>query len=146
MADRVLVRAPSVTDAQSIALLSAELGYEAATEAMSSRIARLLRDSDHHLVVADADSQVAGWMQVHAYESLESGFRTEIIGLVVGSQFRRCGIGRLLVQEAINWSKALGADVLVVRSNVIRQESHQFYPAVGFDLIKTQAIYRLRLR
>lgn len=88
---------------------------------------------------------VAGWIQVHTYESLETGFRTEIVGLVVGATFRRRGIGRMLVEDAIEWSKAQGTLVVVVRSNVIRKESHQFYPSVGFEVAKTQAVYKISI-
>ncbi|HEX2585615.1 MAG TPA: GNAT family N-acetyltransferase, partial [Steroidobacteraceae bacterium] len=136
----------SVVDAPGIASLSNELGYEATAEMMAARITTLLKRDDHHLIVAVVDDEVAGWIHVCASTSLESGFRAEIVGLVVGSSFRRIGIGKMLVEDAIRWSREHGADVLVVRSNVIREESHQFYPSVGFEQTKTQAVYRMCLR
>jgi len=139
------LRTPTIDDAVAVAALSAELGYEVTADVMATRIATVQRRNDHPLVVAVVDDEVAGWIQVHAYTSVESGFRAEIIGLVVGSSFRRIGIGKVLVEEAIRWSRECSADVLVVRSNIVRAESHQFYPSVGLELMKTQAVYRKRL-
>lgn len=146
MVNRIQLRAPSTADARSIAALSSELGYEVAPDSMADRVSALLGNRDHHIVVAEVDNEVAGWIQVHAFHFLESGFRAEIVGLVVGAKFRRIGIGRLLVNDAIRWSVSCGAEALVVRSNVVRKESHQFYPSVGFELAKTQAVYRKQLR
>jgi len=113
---------------------------------MAARIATLTEHSDHHLTVAVVNDEIAGWIQVHRYQSLESGLRAEIIGLVVSARFRRKGIGRLLIDDAINWSRLQSVEALVVRSNVARHESHQFYPSVGFELTKTQGVYRMKLR
>lgn len=139
------LRKPTVTDAESIASLSGELGYVVDADVMAQRIADLIDRDDHHLVVAEVNGQIAGWMQVHASEYLAMGLRTEITGLVVGAKFRRRGIGNALVDQAIKWSMALAANAITVRSNVARRESHEFYPAVGFELIKTQAVYRKSL-
>jgi GNAT superfamily N-acetyltransferase len=77
---------------------------------------------------------------------LESGFIVEIAGLVVAEDCRRAGAGRALVQQAERWAGARGAESLVVRSNTLRTESHRFYPALGFLLSKTQAVYGKQLR
>ncbi|MES1196301.1 MAG: GNAT family N-acetyltransferase [Steroidobacter sp.] len=142
----MIPRKPTIADAPLIASLSDELGYAVDSMVMAKRLMNLIDHPDCHLVLVESDGEVAGWIQVHAYESLESGFRTEIVGLVVGSRFRRKGIGRLLVDDAIKWSKMQGAEAVVVRSNVVRKESHQFYPSVGFKPMKTQAVYRKLLR
>jgi GNAT superfamily N-acetyltransferase len=76
---------------------------------------------------------------------LESGFRVEIVGLVVAEDCRRHGVGRELVQRAEQWAAGLGAATVVVRSNTKREESHRFYPALGYAATKTQAVYRKRL-
>lgn len=140
------LRTPTIDDASAVAALSAELGYEVSTELVAARIASLQKRSDHYVMVAELDRALVGWIQVHTCESIESGFRAEIVGLVVGSSFRRIGIGKMLVEDAIRWSREHGADVLVVRSNVIREEGHQFYPSVGFEQTKTQAVYSMCLR
>jgi len=140
------LRTPVIADAQGIASLSSQLGYEVSTEATATRIAMLLDRDDHHLAVSTVEDEIAGWIHVHAYTSLESGHRAEIAGLVVAARFQRKGIGRMLVGDAIKWSNRRGAEALVVRSNVVRKESHQFYPSIGFEAVKTQAVYRKQLK
>jgi GNAT superfamily N-acetyltransferase len=76
---------------------------------------------------------------------LESGFRVEINGLIVSPEARRRGVGRALVSRAEEWALQVGAEAIVVRSNVQRIESHAFYPALGYDVSKTQTVYRKRL-
>ena len=142
MRNSFILRSPTIADAESIASFSDELGHIVDTDVMARRIADLNDHDDNHIVVAEVDKQISGWIQVHACEFLVSGFRSEIVGLVVDSKFRRRGIGRLLVENAIKWSTEHGASLMVVRSNVVRKESHEFYPSVGFELFKTQAVYR----
>jgi ribosomal protein S18 acetylase RimI-like enzyme len=69
----------------------------------------------------------------------------EIIGLIVASDCRRRGIARELVEEIERWANQLGIDTVVVRSNVQREESRRFYPAVGYGVVKTQEVFRKRL-
>ncbi len=138
----MIVRPACADDAEAIARLSAELGYAAAPEDTVSRLTALLADERQLVVVAEDDGNVVGWLQATAGLVLESGFRVEIVGLVVAAAARRRGVGRELVQRAETWAVGVGARVLVVRSNIARTESHRFYPALGFTAAKTQHVYR----
>ena len=139
------IREATPADAEAMAALSGELGYVASSDAMATRLARVLGRADQRVRVALVDGRIAGWAQAHATDVIESGFRVEIVGLVVSEHFRRRGVGRALVQEIERWAAEIHADALVVRSNVARQESHRFYPALGYEMTKTQAVYRKRL-
>ena len=136
------IREAISSDADAIARLTRELGYAADPAAISQRLARLTDRNDQLVLVALLDEKPVGWLQAHASDVLESGFRVEIVGLIVSLQSRRLGIGRQLVQRAEQWAIALGAAAIVVRSNTARGESHRFYPALGFSATKTQAVYR----
>jgi GNAT superfamily N-acetyltransferase len=139
---RPAVRAARAEDADQIARLSGELGYPVSAAVMRTRLSSVLASaSDMVRVCEDANGAVIGWLQAHAGDSLESGLRVEILGLVVAGVARRAGVGRALVEEAERWARGRSADTLVVRSNVRRAESHRFYPAVGFSLAKTQHVY-----
>jgi GNAT superfamily N-acetyltransferase len=140
------IRDAVAADAAELALLTAQLGYVADAEAISGRLARIAGAPDQLVIVAVVDDKIAGWLQAHASVVLESGFRVEIVGLVVGEKFRRGGVGRSLVQRAEQWAREIGAEAVVVRSNTQRVESHRFYPALGFTATKTQAVYRKVLR
>ena len=136
-------RSAAEGDAGAMAILCSELGYPVSIEVMRSRIKAVRSSpSDLLIVVVDSVGTVAGWLQAHAALIVESGFRVEIVGLIVSPNFRRRGVGRLLVAEAERWGGGLGAEAVVVRSNVKRKESHAFYPALGYTCTKTQMVYR----
>jgi Zn-dependent peptidase ImmA (M78 family) len=65
------------------------------------------------VLVAVLEEKVAGWLHAHASEALESGFRAEIVGLVVSEGYRRRGVGRVLVQHAEQWARDIGAEAIV---------------------------------
>jgi GNAT superfamily N-acetyltransferase len=50
-------------------------------------------------------------------------------------------VGGLLVQAAEDWAADRGLRSIVVRSNVIRPESHSFYKQIGYTQSKTQHVY-----
>ena len=142
----ISVRAASERDAEAIAPLVEELGYSADGATLRKRLSRLVARSDYLVAVAQSDrGEICGWLQAHSSEALESGFRVEIVGLVTAKRMRRRGIGRLLVEYAESWAVHLGAQAIVVRSNVKRVESHGFYVALGYANTKTQNVYRKRI-
>ena len=106
----------------------------------------LASGSDLLIVAVDPSGRVVGWLQAYATHRLQSGPAVEITGLVVDRGVRRRGVGSRLVAEAERWAKDRSAEGMVVRSNAQRVESHRFYPALGFDLNKTQAVYQKDLR
>jgi GNAT superfamily N-acetyltransferase len=137
------IRRGTEEDASAIARLATELGYPAPLDAMTARVTAISASGNDLLLVAvgPANEPVA-WLQAHAAQILESGFRVEIVGLIVSTQARRCGVGRSLVDEAERWARNLHANTLAVRSDIKRAESHIFYPGLGFSLCKTQHVYR----
>lgn len=146
MQGRFVLRNITEADAAVVAKLSCELGYPAEPNTIQNRIATLVSSQSDLLVGAlNEANELAGWLQAHAANVLESGFRVEIMGLIVATKFRRCGVGRALVSRAEEWARCLGAPTMVVRSNVSREESHGFYPALGYTVNKTQTVYRKSL-
>ena len=137
------VRHAAEHDAEAIARLACDLGYPASAETMRVRIRAVSASpSDSLFVAADLSGIAIGWLHAHSANLIESGFRVEILGLVVSPIARRAGIGRALVGEAEHWAASIGAEVVVVRSNVKRAESHGFYAALGYNSTKTQLVYR----
>ncbi len=141
----IAVRHADDTDAEALAALAVQLGYPADTDAVRRRLSAMLPRPDYLVAVACAQDRVCAWLQAHRSVALESGSRVELLGLVVAKQMRRQGVGRLLVQFAEDWAGRLGSDAVVVRSNVLREESHAFYLALGYARTKTQAVYRKSL-
>ncbi|MCC7374624.1 MAG: GNAT family N-acetyltransferase [Verrucomicrobiales bacterium] len=139
-------RVAQVTDAAAIAALSAELGYPADPDQMSSRLSRILSNPLHLILVATPESGVvAGWVHGFLTQLVESEYRVEIGGLIVGTPFQRRGLGRLLVRQLEAWARNQGAVEISVRCQVKRAEAHLFYEALGFQITKTQHVFRRRV-
>ena len=139
---QITLRRATEEDAEVVAELSGQLGYPIAAAVVRQRLASLAAHPEHVILVAEGNGHVFGWVQAHVAQSIEAGARGEILGLVVSRDVRRAGIGRRLMQEAERWTRARGVDLIVLRSNVQRPESHAFYVAIGYEHYKTQAAYR----
>ncbi|SFS13344.1 N-acetylglutamate synthase, GNAT family [Dyella sp. OK004] len=135
------LREARLDDATEIARLSGELGYPATASEIATRLTALLDDPAHRISVVETAGVLLGWIAVECRMTLESGERAEIVGLVVGEEARRQGVGRMLIDDAEAWARALGFATLVVRSNVLRDASHAFYRRQGYVHRKTQHVY-----
>jgi GNAT superfamily N-acetyltransferase len=141
VAGRVRIRPPRTADAEQLAVLNRQLGYATEMEELVSRIDRLSGLREHFIAVAEVDGAVVGWVQAEHRFSMEAGDKAELVGLIVGAAARRSGVGGLLVQAAEDWAADRGLRSIVVRSNVIRPESHSFYKKIGYTHSKTQHVY-----
>lgn len=137
-----ITRIATLDDVTSIAALSGQLGYQAETDKMRKRLARILASKDDCVFVADNHGIIAGW--IHGYYTLgvQSDPFVEIAGLVVDEKFRRKGIAALLVNHVSEWATLQDAINIRVRCNTIRLEAHRFYGAIGFHEIKEQKIFQ----
>ena len=134
MSNGVHIRAAADPDAESIARLMGELGYPSTPEQVRARMARVAGDDPYAAFVAEVDGAVAGFLGLQtgwAYEHDRPFAR--IITLVVDARVRRRGVGAALVEFAEVWARERGAYVLMLTTNVRRQEAHRFYESVGFS-------------
>jgi len=96
---------------------------------LCTRIAKLDAMPSQHLLVAEdpgASARLLGWLQAERRLVLTAGERAEIIGLVVDTAARRRGVGTLLINAVQQWALAANLGQIVVRSNVVRDASHEF--------------------
>jgi N-acetylglutamate synthase-like GNAT family acetyltransferase len=128
-------------DLEGITLLSNQLGYQTTLNQTISRFTAVQNREDHCVLVALHLNEIVGWIHGNIVMRMESDAFVEIGGLVVSEQYRRKGIGHLLVENMQIWQKMLELSRLVVRCNTIRKESHQFYEGIGFKLKKEQKIF-----
>lgn len=143
---KVLVREAEIGDSVSIVQLSSQLGYEVGVKEIEDRLMESsLLESTRVVVATDRENRVLGWTQVGELESLIDGLDVQILALVVDLSVRRFGIGKLLVESACRWAASRGHAEIRVRSNAIRKEAHAFYPSLGFEVKKTQHLYRRTL-
>lgn len=138
-----MIREMKIDDAEQIASLSFQLGYESTIAIVTERLNRVLGHNDHCVFVVEDGNRIVGW--IHGFRALrvESDPFVEIGGLVVDEQYRRKGVGRELVGKVRKW--AIHGDIkkLRVRCNVNRKETHEFYKKLGFVETKEQKVFDL---
>ena len=139
--DKMRIRPPRAADAEQLAALTRELGYTTKPQEIVTRIEKVSKMPEHFIAVAEIENGVVGWVQAEHRLSMETGEKAELVGLVVGAGARRRGVGRLLVQAAEEWAADRGLSSIVVRSNVVRPESHPFYKRIGYARSKTQHVH-----
>uniref|UniRef100_UPI00404A3EE3 GNAT family N-acetyltransferase n=1 Tax=Gelidibacter sp. TaxID=2018083 RepID=UPI00404A3EE3 len=134
-----------MTDSESISDLSNQLGYHTNTIDIQSRLFDVLKHPDNCVYVIVTNEKVVGW--IHGFYTLrvESAAFIEIGGLVVDKNFRKMGIGKLLVEKIYEWAESKECNKIRVRCNEVRIESHLFYDNLGFKLNKVQKIFSLEL-
>ena len=141
-----VIRRAKTTDAAGVAELSGILGYPVDRETMQSRLEQFGKREDHVIFVADWNGEVVGWIHGAEHHVLVVGRMAEICGLVVAEGRRAGGVGRRLVEAVEQWALERGFEDISVRSNVVRPESHSFYERIGYPRLKTQHVYRKKLR
>ncbi len=140
-----MIRRALEKDCPRLAELSTELGYPMSAEEASRRLREIAGHPDHALLVAEARTGIAGWIQASVPRIFEASLQAEIAGLVVGGEFRGRGIGAALLAAAESWAREKGCRVIRVRSNVVRGRAHDFYRREGYGEIKTQRVFEKHL-
>lgn len=87
------------------------------------------------------EDSVHGTMHVAIGNHLEPDKTAAVVSMVVGLRARRSGLGHRLGEVAQDRTRARGPDRILVRSDVVRRESHHFDPALGFVPVKPQRVY-----
>ncbi len=128
-------------DAEQVALLTRQLGYEVTVADTRERIAGLTQHGVA-LVAVDGD-EISGWIHGLERELLIYPQILEVGGLVVAEQMRGRGIGSALLEALIEWGKDNGHTLIFVRSSVVREGAHQFYERLGFQHEKTSHTFSL---
>ncbi len=134
----ISVRLARTADADDVARLTTQLGYEVEPSAVASRLGRVLSRPDHQFFIAECDGRVAGWLHALISEYIELEAFVVIGGLVVDRSHRGKGIGRLLMLHAEGWACTQGCSIVRLWSSVSRTAAHVFYQELGYTKIKTQ--------
>ena len=141
----IFSRQAELKDAECITQLSDQLGYKTTIEKTQTRLAEILNNMDNCVYVIIHNENIIGW--IHGFYSLrvESDSFVEIGGMVVHENFRRKGIGKMLVKKVIEWAHLKKSNKIRVRCNSLRKETHVFYNSIGFIETKEQKIFDMKL-
>ena len=134
----MLIREATIEDAFAICNIScADLGYDCSCEFVSTRISNLDKGREK-VFVAEVNGIVAGYVHAEKYQTLYFEPMINILGLAVSSEFRRRGIGRMLLKRAERWANEVGIHKIRLNSGASRKEAHSFYRAMGYSNEKGQ--------
>lgn len=91
-------------------------------------------DEQNELVVAESDGAVIGTLQLTYIPSLsfQGGRRAQVEAVRVDSRYRNHGIGRKLLEWAIERARREGCRFVQLTTNIERTDAHRFYYSMGF--------------
>jgi GNAT superfamily N-acetyltransferase len=131
-------------DAERIAAIFTDEGYPAGPSAIVARLARFA-GPDSHVVVADREGEVIGFIAFHALPRFEHDDDVvRILALVVDAGARERGLGHQLMAEAEHFARERGAAFVEVTAGRHRPDARHLYESLGYDASVT-AYLRKRL-
>ena len=129
----ITLRPATTADAERIAALFTDEGYPAGPSDIVERLERF--GSPHsRVIVAEHDGEVLGFMAIHALPRFEHDDRiVRVVALVVDAGVRERGVGHLLMAEAENIGRELGAVFTEVTAGHHRPDAQRLYESLGYD-------------
>lgn len=141
----VMIRKWKAEDVPALVSLTYQWGYETTPLQIEANLNRIDKAVNADVFVAEADGRVVGRIFVREHLTLGTTPFAEVHDLVVDKDYRKRGIGRLLIETVKEWARQKGMDTLRLRTNINRSEANVFYPGVGFRLNKVQNVYEIAL-
>jgi GNAT superfamily N-acetyltransferase len=136
-------RPAELSDRDRIAELAGQLGYACTGQEVQERLAEMNELGSHAVFVAELPGhRIAGWIGVYVFRSVVLNALAEVSGLVVDETVRSRGIGEILLDSAEAWARRTGCTAMSVRSNVVRDRAHSFYEGQGYQVVKSQKVFR----
>ena len=123
-------------DIESLATLTTELGYPTTVSEMEARLIEISKNPNCRTIVAEQDVQIVGYMGLLKSSSWEHNeCFVRIQALVVKSEYRKCGVGKLLIEFAESFAREINAKSIVLNcgNREERNSAHKFYVSVGFE-------------
>lgn len=133
-APSVVIRAPSAGDRVHLAEFLRELGYPASIEEVERRLARLARDPNAVVLVAEWNVTPVGVATAHRLDAIHVDEPVAMLtALNVAEGHRGRGVGRSLVRAVEAWARGTGAGRLSITTGLQRAGAHAFYERLGYE-------------
>jgi GNAT superfamily N-acetyltransferase len=145
MTPNFVIRELTCSDAQRVAELNAQLGYDADVHQIRSRLDRLGRDAAHHAIGVEAPQGLVAFAHFFERPAIEKGFDMVVQSLVVDSAMRRSGIGRLLMERIEHVARSMCCDTVALSSQISRNDAREFYKRLGYEISATSNVFLKRL-
>jgi ribosomal protein S18 acetylase RimI-like enzyme len=91
-------------------------------------------DKNQYLIVVEDNHQIIGTFQltIITYLTYRGGKRGQIEGVRIDEAYRRRGIGKIMIEWAINKARELNCHLVQLTMDKKRQETIEFYQKLGF--------------
>jgi len=115
---------PALDNGEVLALPEAERLFE-----------RITRNPNHKIYVAVCEGSVVGTFALLVMENLaHMGTPSAVIeDVAVDPEWQRRGVGRLMMQHALQLCGEQGCYKAALSSNLKREQAHAFYESLGFE-------------
>lgn len=111
-----------------------DLGHENDEKSIAWRISAIEGTPRERVVIAECDGKPAGLCAANVYRYFHTeGLVCRITVLAVGSEYRRHGIGKLLIAWAEAWAVEQGCDRMEITTRKGRSESLEFLLRQGYE-------------
>lgn len=131
-----MIREARMQDIDGLARLMGELGYPTDAKEMEDRMSHIFSDKAYQTYVYEEDGKLLGMIgMILCYRFEKSERYIRVVALVVNPESRGRGIGSRLLDEAENWAKEQGANMMTLNSGnrAERNDAHQYYIRRGFE-------------
>ena len=140
------LRLARAADNGALAALYTERGHVCSPTEMSTRLARVITDPAHAVILAEtAEKNVVGAIHVCLYRILEWDEAAQILGVIVAESHQRRGLGRALTERAEQWARERGCTMVYLRTNALRTDATSFYAKLGYLNDRTQFFFTKKL-
>lgn len=92
-----------------------------------------LTDNDRACFVAEENTQVIGFVSVKRCQHWSGAIEAYIGELMVATTAEGRGVGRALVEEAVDWSQSQGCDRIALETGSANAPALAFYHSLGFE-------------
>lgn len=130
----IAIRPARIGDADGIAALMSELGYETTPLQMRERLERILPDVGYATMVATSADRIGGMVGARmGFHYARDGAYAHIVALIVTRRMRQGGVGRALVNAVEEWAGSKGAERILVTTALHRDDAHRFYERLSYE-------------
>ena len=128
-----VIRSAKINDAESINKINfAAFGYDYGVEETAKSLSAILGKAHLRIFVAEYDERVVGYIHGSDYSYTFSPPMKNLLTMAVLEEYRRLGIGLLLMTELEAWAREDGCAGIRLVSGYNRPEAHEFYHHCGF--------------
>ncbi|WP_079911695.1 GNAT family N-acetyltransferase [Paenibacillus sp. 32352] len=93
------------------------------------------------VLVYEENNQVIGYIHGSPYELLFSESLVNVLGFVVKEEYRKQGIGSMLIEQLEQWAEKNGFFGIKLLSHPSRVQAHRIYERRGYVFTKDQKNY-----